>query len=63
MPVDGFKPVEHRVLFVGSFSQEYDVASDGRFVMISDRISETAPQAMVLVQNWFEELRQKAPRR
>jgi len=53
------------LLFEGSYrpGNHYDVAPDGRFVMIeegspSDAI---APGALILVQNWFEELKRLVP--
>ncbi len=46
------------------FLRNYDVARDGRFLMVkdaspADRVSER--QQLALVQNWFEELRQLVP--
>ena len=43
-------------------SRAYDVASDGRFLMIKGPHSEPAgPMDVVLVQNWFEELKRLVP--
>ena len=49
-------------LFEGSYLQgDYDVARDGRFLMIKD---EPEPLGQLnLVQNWFEELKQRVPPR
>jgi hypothetical protein len=50
----------------GSFgsSRTYDVASDGRFLMIKEgpRNAGSSP-SLILVQNWFEELKRLAPTR
>ncbi|MBI4886566.1 MAG: serine/threonine-protein kinase [Acidobacteria bacterium] len=63
-----------RVLFEGEYVQElenvgahnYDVSRDGqRFLMIvpapSEKPGENARQRIVVVQNWFEELRRRVP--
>jgi Tol biopolymer transport system component len=41
----------------------YDVAKDGRFLMIKDAAPDpaAAPTSIVVVQNWFEELTRLAP--
>ena len=40
----------------------YDVAPDGqRFVMVEDNEAAPAPTQLILVQNWFEELKRLAP--
>ena len=44
----------------------YDVAADGRFLMVksndaTDRASRTPPANIVVVLNWFEELKQRVP--
>jgi hypothetical protein len=57
------------VLFDGRFSttfylRGYDVTPDGRrFIMTQTKEQPPAPPLaeMVLVQNWFEELKQKVP--
>ena len=57
-----------QLLFQGRYDihplRNYDVASDGRFLMVKDaspvdRVSER--QQLALVQNWFEELRRLVP--
>jgi serine/threonine-protein kinase len=56
-----------RMLFEGPYqpaplSRMYDVANDGRFLMIQpEEIKEQPVTHIVLVQNWFEELRRRAP--
>jgi len=46
-------------LFEGSYLQYYDVARDGRFLMIKD---EPEPLThLILVQNWLEELKRRVP--
>jgi hypothetical protein len=49
--------------FIGAPNRTYDVAPDGRFLMIKDiaAIDQTsAPASMIVVLNWFEELKQRA---
>jgi serine/threonine-protein kinase len=42
----------------------YDVAADGRFVMVAGRAARAAPSAgLNVVENWFEELNRVAPAR
>jgi len=49
-------------LFEGPFSPQYDVARDGRFLMIQQSPSSTEGAAsIVVVQNWFEELKRLVP--
>lgn len=52
-----------RVLFEGSFVERsgYDVAPDGRFIMVEADPSDAAPPQITLIQNWFEELRRRVP--
>jgi Tol biopolymer transport system component len=57
-----------RLLFDGPYQldtgpTQYDVARDGRLLMVKpvDPDGEGAPRQLVLVQNWFEELRRLAP--
>ncbi len=57
-----------QVLFEGSYdthvNRNYDVARDGRFLMVKDvtpRDPASARQHLVLVQNWLEELKRLAP--
>ena len=43
--------------------RSYDVARDGRFLMFeAEDAGSPAPASIVVVQNWFEELRRRAPR-
>lgn len=57
------------MLFEGQYlptagtSPDYDVSPDGqRFLMLkANEQVETAPKQIVVVQNWFEELKQKVP--
>jgi serine/threonine-protein kinase len=64
-PALQFKPP--RVLFEGGFvpfdanvPRTYDVAADGRFLMIKEE-ARTVPPSIAIVQNWFEELKRLAP--
>jgi Tol biopolymer transport system component len=56
------------VLFEGSYEpgspqRHYDVSRDGRFLMLQTQETPTPPiTQMVLVLNWFEELKRLAPR-
>ena len=52
--------------FPGPAIRTYDVAPDGRFLMIQSEAAtqpDAAPSSIVVVQNWFEELRQRVPAR
>jgi hypothetical protein len=56
-----------RMLFEGSYLQSdtggagYDVAADGRFLMVQPLAPEPPPIAFEVVLNWFEELRRRVP--
>jgi hypothetical protein len=59
-----------RMLFEGRYQldtgpTQYDVARDGRLLMVKpvDSDGGGAPRQLVVVQNWFEELRRLAPLR
>ena len=58
-----------RVLFTGRYFRfsglppQYDVARDGRFLMIEEPPTAEDPSQLILVHNWFEELLRKAPAR
>jgi hypothetical protein len=41
----------------------FDVAPDGRFLMLkeSGEVGTTAPDDLIVVQNWFEELKARVP--
>jgi hypothetical protein len=56
----------HQRYYLGStaeYARTYDVAPDGRFLMIKDAAPDpaSAPTSIVVVQNWFEELKRLAP--
>jgi hypothetical protein len=66
---DEFSFAAPRALFSGPYIQRaaptaraYDVASDGRFLMIlpSEENRTAAPSSIVVVQNFGEEIRQRA---
>jgi Tol biopolymer transport system component len=42
-------------------SSSYDVARDGRFLMIQASLDSGQPAEIVVVQNWFEELNRRVP--
>ena len=64
-----------RALFEGAYLfagqggvRQFDVAPDGRFLMITlgaarqpSDIGDARPTQVVLVQNWFEELKERVP--
>jgi dipeptidyl aminopeptidase/acylaminoacyl peptidase len=58
-----FVPAAPRMLFAGDFYPSYDVAPDGRFIMIQVAPDVTPRREITLVHNWFEELRRRAPAR
>jgi len=46
----------------GPSTRQYDVAADGRFLMMREDAKDTdAAPSIVVVQNWFEELKAKVP--
>jgi serine/threonine-protein kinase len=56
------------LLFSGSFFgapgptvSSYDVARDGRFLMVQGEDAVNSPASIVVVQNWFEELKRLVP--
>jgi eukaryotic-like serine/threonine-protein kinase len=54
----------HR-LFTGAYAgvdgdRKFDVAPDGRFLMI-ERVNASISQQLIVVQNWLEELKQRVP--
>jgi serine/threonine protein kinase/Tol biopolymer transport system component len=50
-------------VFPDALGRKYDVTPDGRFLMIKDPSggATVAPTQMVLIQNWFQELRERVP--
>ena len=68
-PQVGALPMEtgrEQVLFEGPYVQEryhsgYDVARDGRFLMIKLGEEELADRTIHIVDNWFAELRRRVP--
>jgi len=72
LPVDtkhGFAAGKPRLLFEGSYvvggldvgGLDYDVAPDGRFLMIKPSQEEQAPPRLNVVLNWVEELTRRVP--
>jgi serine/threonine-protein kinase len=47
---------------VADAGRTYDVAADGRFLMIKDAAPDRAPSSIIVVQNWLEELKRLVPR-
>jgi serine/threonine-protein kinase len=62
-----FSAGTHRVLFEGHYASRYpftnyDVSADGqRFLMLKPSDEEPAPTQIIVVQNWFEELKARVP--
>ena len=59
-----FEVVDRIELFVGRFNNSpstpsYDVAADGRFLMVEDDPDDSV--RVIVVQNWFEELKERVP--
>ena len=42
-------------------TRNYDVAPGGRFLMIKEGSNDRAPEPIVVVQNWVEELKRLVP--
>jgi Tol biopolymer transport system component len=68
LPGNEFKAGSEQVLFSATeyrrefFHAAYDVAASGqRFVMVRTSESGTSDEALIVVENWFEELRRLAP--
>ena len=60
-----FTVIKCEVLFEGTYlsrvnRRDFDVASDGRFLMIREP-EESAPLGIHVTLNWFEELKRLAP--
>jgi hypothetical protein len=43
------------------FGSGYDLAPDGRFLMIQPSEDENTPRPIHVVQGWFEELKRRVP--
>ena len=43
------------------FESDYDVAPDGRFLMIKPDPAESGPAHVKVVLNWFEEVKRRVP--
>ncbi len=53
---------EDRFVRIGFSWRDYDITPDGqRFVMVEDAEEEAAPTEIVVVLNWFEELKRLVP--
>jgi hypothetical protein len=50
-----------RYLAAGTAGWNYDVAPDGRFLMIKDAETDRASTSLLVVSNWTEELKQRVP--
>jgi Tol biopolymer transport system component len=51
-----------RLYFTGLLGRSYDVAPDGeRFLMIKDPAQSADASRIIIVENWFEELKQRVP--
>jgi serine/threonine-protein kinase len=61
-----FRVIDSKVLFEGQYltglRQNYDVSSDGqRFLMVKESDDQPAASQLIVVLNWFEELKRLAP--
>jgi serine/threonine-protein kinase len=65
----GFQPGKPEALFDAPnpnslvYGRHYDVARDGRFVLIRQAEASTAPSSVVVVLNWYDELKAKMERK
>jgi serine/threonine-protein kinase len=59
-PSPGFSPGQPRLLFRQTVSYRFDVAPDGRFLII-ENLPDTPLSPITVVENWFEELKTKVP--
>jgi hypothetical protein len=55
-----FRVIEYKELFETINYRNYDVAPDGRFLMIQEP-QEPTPLGINIVTNWFEELKRLVP--
>ena len=62
-PGPSFQPGKPRILFEKAGYTGYDVARDGRFLMIEPAAQPAPEQSTELhvILNWFDELRRRAP--
>lgn len=65
----GLTPSQPRLLFEERFNQapaygpkNYDVAPDGRFIMVKPKV-DVSPTEIHVVLNWFEEVKRRVPTR
>ena len=66
---ESFRALPPQLLFVGDYAQpnpngstaQYDVSQDGRFLMMKTTDEGPPSDQLVLVQNWFEELKRLVP--
>jgi hypothetical protein len=65
-----FRPGTPRLLFQGAYDygigpqgRAFDIAPDGRFLMLKERAGTTGTSAaqIIVVQNWLEELKRRLP--
>jgi hypothetical protein len=62
----GFTATKPALLFSGYFmglwpgTPEYDIAPDGRFLMLKESQAQSSPAQLNVVLNWFEELKSKS---
>ena len=47
--------------YFGNYHRNYDIGSDGRFLMIKDVGQATTPAQIVVVENWTRELLERVP--
>jgi Tol biopolymer transport system component len=60
-PGGPFSVSRPKQLFEGNFSPSWEVAPDGRFLMVRRSEEQTSSRQINVVLNWFEELKQRVP--
>ncbi len=60
-PGGPFSVSRPRQLFEGTFLQTWEVAPDGRLLMVRLSEEETSLRQINVVLNWFDELKQRVP--
>ena len=54
-------PISRRIAGTGLGHPGYDVAGDGRFLVVEAAETETGPRQIQVVLNWFSELKARVP--
>jgi hypothetical protein len=60
----GVPPGPPKKLFDGPYQDDFDIASDGRFLMIKEPASPPPPERrIIVVLNWIQELKERLSKR